>query len=161
MLYSCLIRKINGFSVGTAMLRLKCLQFISINDCVSEDSHIQCDTTIRVTFPQLASQIYSLDLKIDWKKSLLHPSMYSINRIHHTSHLLPGNQRVLPVNRTKFGAVVCQTFIQYVSHNAVGSLKKGEEEHKEHTDTEDALCVMGTLSVNAIILILWMNYFSG
>lgn len=36
---------------------------------------------------------------------------------------LPGNQRVLPADRAKFGAVLCQTLINNISHNAVDSLE--------------------------------------
>lgn len=46
------------------------------------------------------------------------------NRYLYFFHLsLPGNHRVLPANGTKFGAVLCQTLINNISHNAVDSLE--------------------------------------
>ena len=40
-----------------------------------------------------------------------------------TLNALPGNQRVLTANRTQLGAMVSQTLVHYISHNAVGSLE--------------------------------------
>lgn len=63
--------------------------------------------------------------------------------------MLPGDQRVLLGNGTKFRSMVCKTLIYYICHNAGGSL-----EEREKNEAKCIRCISGIVFVVTYILLI-------